>query len=438
MVTQFKNKHSLSETDLLDTKYSMNSPFSIRLKSAIEQKFRRGEIQYLKHPSKVGSIVSSTLSKEKLQTPALLIHTRRFMVPHITYDMLEKLNLRSSFLHANTETCILALPESINGGLVSLAKPLSKYFTIWSVFDAMALDTHLLKHGQSYIQIRTERGLHKLTSENYMKTAIQWHPDCITSLAAPAIVEEKSSAQAQRLYKKWCTMLEQCIKHNSETGIPLLATLTSSNSDYLQKSVEKISEHLDEIHGVVINTSSPEITNIAKTLPTSLPRINIASMTPDEILRNLEHTDVFSTSFCHILADTGYALNLNLDECYHSSFLEIVSENFRTEKKSLSLDNHCPCWTCTHHNAAYVHHLLNCHEMLGLTLLSIHNLVQFDLFFESIRNSIDMGCMQKKIETFLEFFDKNMKSTQDFILSEFFKSSSNGESKFTEMKTNLD
>ena len=48
----------------------------------------------------------------------------------------------------------------------------------------------------------------------------------------------------------------------------------------------------------------------------------------------------------------------------------------------------CACYTCTRHHRAYLHHLLNAKEMLGWTLLQIHNHQVVSDFFAGIRSSI--------------------------------------------------
>ena len=37
------------------------------------------------------------------------------------------------------------------------------------------------------------------------------------------------------------------------------------------------------------------------------------------------------------------------------------------------LEEGCTCFACRHHTRAYIRHLLNVHEILGLRLVSIHN-----------------------------------------------------------------
>ena len=61
----------------------------------------------------------------------------------------------------------------------------------------------------------------------------------------------------------------------------------------------------------------------------------------------------------------------------------------------------CQCYTCTRHSRAYIHHLINCREMLSQTLLMIHNTHQVSLFFEDIRESIMDGRFENYHEWFL-------------------------------------
>ena len=56
----------------------------------------------------------------------------------------------------------------------------------------------------------------------------------------------------------------------------------------------------------------------------------------------------------------------------------------------------CECYTCERYMRAYVHHLLQCHEMTAAVLLDIHNYFHFNKFMEAAREAIGAG-------TFAEF-----------------------------------
>ena len=56
----------------------------------------------------------------------------------------------------------------------------------------------------------------------------------------------------------------------------------------------------------------------------------------------------------------------------------------------------CDCFTCTNHSRAYIHHLLQCHEMTAAVLLDIHNIHHYCNFFGAVRGAVRAG-------TFAEF-----------------------------------
>lgn len=51
----------------------------------------------------------------------------------------------------------------------------------------------------------------------------------------------------------------------------------------------------------------------------------------------------------------------------------------------------CRCYTCTQFTRAYVRHLLNVDEILGVKLLTIHNIHWFMKFMETVRAAIECG-----------------------------------------------
>lgn len=51
----------------------------------------------------------------------------------------------------------------------------------------------------------------------------------------------------------------------------------------------------------------------------------------------------------------------------------------------------CGCYTCTHFGRAYIRHLLNVNEILGVRLLSIHNIYRYMRFMDEIRDAISAG-----------------------------------------------
>lgn len=59
------------------------------------------------------------------------------------------------------------------------------------------------------------------------------------------------------------------------------------------------------------------------------------------------------------------------------------------------MDASCPCFACQQHSRAYLHHLIKSDEILGLTLLSLHNLTQLVRFTTAMGQAIREGCFSE-------------------------------------------
>ena len=66
------------------------------------------------------------------------------------------------------------------------------------------------------------------------------------------------------------------------------------------------------------------------------------------------------------------------------------------------LDNNCDCHTCKNFSRAYLHHLFKAQEILGLMLLSLHNIHFYITLMKNIRNSIKLREFDKFEKVFLE------------------------------------
>lgn len=75
--------------------------------------------------------------------------------------------------------------------------------------------------------------------------------------------------------------------------------------------------------------------------------------------------------------------------------------NAKFREDFTSLDETCPCYTCQNFSRAYLSHLLRSQELLGYTLLSIHNITELVRFTQSIRQSILQGTFSADFATWL-------------------------------------
>ncbi len=77
---------------------------------------------------------------------------------------------------------------------------------------------------------------------------------------------------------------------------------------------------------------------------------------------------------------------------------------FKTMVEPLEQD--CQCYTCKHYTCSYIHHLIKSKEMLGATLLSIHNLYFINHLVADIRQSLIDDTFFKFKESFLKGYYK--------------------------------
>ncbi len=65
--------------------------------------------------------------------------------------------------------------------------------------------------------------------------------------------------------------------------------------------------------------------------------------------------------------------------------------NARHRRDPAPLESDCPCYTCAHFSRAYLHHLFAAEEMLGPTLLSLHNVAFYLRTMGEARRAIEAG-----------------------------------------------
>ena len=116
-------------------------------------------------------------------------------------------------------------------------------------------------------------------------------------------------------------------------------------------------------------------------LPEDKPRYLMGVGTPDylieAVLRGIDMCDcVLPTR----IARNGTAL---------TSHGKVVVRNATYERDWNKLDDECDCYTCKNYTRAYIRHLIKTNEILGVRLLSIHNLRFLTRLMERVREEIE-------------------------------------------------
>jgi queuine tRNA-ribosyltransferase subunit QTRTD1 len=75
--------------------------------------------------------------------------------------------------------------------------------------------------------------------------------------------------------------------------------------------------------------------------------------------------------------------------------INIWSTSYKTDFTPFIRGDRCRCPACAEHTRAYVHHLLQAHEMTADVLLEAHNLYHIAAFFAAARRAIRCGRWQE-------------------------------------------
>ena len=120
-------------------------------------------------------------------------------------------------------------------------------------------------------------------------------------------------------------------------------------------------------------------------MPKDKPRYLMGVGTPDYLIEAaLAGIDMCDCVLPTRIARNGTAL---------TSHGKIVVRNATYERDLTPLDSECDCYTCKNYTRAYIRHLVKANEILGVRLLSIHNLRFLTRLMENIRTAIENDCL---------------------------------------------
>jgi len=75
----------------------------------------------------------------------------------------------------------------------------------------------------------------------------------------------------------------------------------------------------------------------------------------------------------------------------------------RFSKDTGPVEDGCTCYACSNFSRAYIRHLLNVGEILGIRLLTLHNIHRYLSFMKEIRESIKNGVFDEMREAHIAY-----------------------------------
>ncbi|GMH38298.1 hypothetical protein BSKO_06182 [Bryopsis sp. KO-2023] len=246
-------------------------------------------------------------------------------------------------------------------------------------------------------------------------------PDILMSLCddIPANSSKRRIALSVKRTFKW---LDDCLEHakTKDMNSKVWGSITGASSvEQRERSAKQAASR--EVDGFVLcgfgtGEAFEERPSLWKTimdeLPPEKPRAIVGMGNPDEILAAVgAGIDFFDGAYVINTSRAGYALTFPLDfedsAAWSSLNAELELGEDDTKINMLSLKHRldsspvlkgCECYCCQRHSRAYIHHLIQTHEMLGSVLLHMHNTHHMLKFFESVRSSIHNGVFSEHVE----------------------------------------
>ncbi|KAJ6744739.1 QUEUINE TRNA-RIBOSYLTRANSFERASE ACCESSORY SUBUNIT 2 [Salix purpurea] len=357
----------------------------------------------------------------QIETPALLLSTRKGLPHFISPDLLPSLPLPdSSLLHVSP----LHFMEGISSKTISSIGGLHKMLGLHDFgFAAVARDSiqclpecsSTNKIGASF---ETPCGRLLIKPADYMGLISSLRPNLWATLAdeVPAWVSKKRNQTSVDRTVKW---LDECI---ALSPVELLLGAIVGGSDIEERrrcAQEVVKRNVSGywIGGFGFGESTDErpalLSAVIGSLPKDGPRLISGLGLPEEVLQGVAAgIDLFDSSYIYHLTIGGFALTFPLhNKIYVSDLKKTGMGIYQTKinlkatvyrKDATPIVESCCCYTCQNHTKAYINHLLNVHEMLAQILLEIHNTHHYLGFFRSIREAIKEGRFEQFREMFIE------------------------------------
>ena len=140
---------------------------------------------------------------------------------------------------------------------------------------------------------------------------------------------------------------------------------------------------------------------VAPQMPKDKPRYLMGVGSPDYLIE----AAIAGIDMCDCVLPTRIARN-GTAMTWHG---KVVVRNATYEKDFSTLDPDCDCYTCKNYTRAYIRHLIKANEILGIRLLSIHNLRFLTKLMERVKIEIE----HDNLKTFRDEFYKQYGYTKE-------------------------
>jgi queuine tRNA-ribosyltransferase len=341
-----------------------------------------------------------------LLTPLFAPVGTQATVKSVTPAQLEELN--AGLILANTYHLYLRPGDEIIaqlGGLHTFMhwnRPIltdSGGFQVFSLADSRKIDADGVTF-KSHIDGST----HRITPEKSIAIQENLGADIIMAFdecGSPYDLD-KNEAAMERTHA-W---VERCVKAKNRSDQALFGIIQGGVYPELRQHSAEFLASLDlpgyAIGGLSVGETKKETLSmlelVDKNLPEDKPRYLMGVGSPEDLVMGVQRgVDIFDCVLPTRLARHHAAIT-------RTGRLNIANARYISEKSPI--DESCSCYTCRNFSSAYIRHLVLAKEILGATLLTIHNLSTLLYLMSDIRQAIIMNRFDQFAAEFSENWEK--------------------------------
>ncbi|HEX37354.1 MAG TPA: tRNA guanosine(34) transglycosylase Tgt [Candidatus Cloacimonetes bacterium] len=263
-------------------------------------------------------------------------------------------------------------------------------------------------------QSHIDGSYHLLSPERVMEIEQNLGADIIMVLdeCVPHPCTQEYAKESADMSLRWA---ERClIKHEQLGGEQTLFGIVQGSvyDDLRQENAQELIK-LDfpgyAIGGLAVGETKEDMLRIVKlmdsVLPKNKPRYLMGVGTPIDILENVERgVDMFDC-----VMPTRHARNGQVFT--RKGRLTVRNGEFKNDMRPLQDD--CNCYACRNFSRAYIRHLINVNEILGVRLTTLHNLTFYHTLMAEIRDAINNGTFMEYKSKFLELYTCSKKNYEN-------------------------
>ncbi|XP_053381044.1 queuine tRNA-ribosyltransferase accessory subunit 2-like isoform X2 [Mercenaria mercenaria] len=353
-----------------------------------------------------------------LDTPMCMLYTRGGSAPHLSLDVLKKIQDVPTVAHMPLNQ-FAQYQETIEGYKDGMAKfsALGDKIVYTSNTDP-AVEVPTGYNDKSGIGLWGKGGKIKLDRDGFVKLQEAVLPDLFQCMSDGDTDKTCTSKRARKSVDRTLNFLDDILEKvkksqrlqksvmfGSLVGGYDLRERQRCTRETLARNVEGFA--LEGFHAMGpgaedfdLAGAADIISAVIKLLPEEKPRLMQSVWRPDTLLTAIDlGIDIFDSSYPYIVTGRGHALVFSYeyrhnpeqdkeqDSLKSAGFTINVMDKIYADDFSPLLDD-CKCYACQNFTKAYINHLLNTSELLASTLLMIHNFHHYFQYFKTIREAL--------------------------------------------------